>query len=329
MDFFGIAVEKEINKSEIMNISDIANDSIKTLDESYNFLEEIEKNNNENAKLIEDIKKDFENEINISKFNNVEKNIEGSKYNELKVNDNIEAIDNNKIEKEISEIKKYEEKYKESQLEISKLKSEIHTKDEEIKSLKNEISNLNLNYLEKDNSNIDLKELEILRRNAEEIEASSALKIDKANMKIDELTSELENQKKINSELTRKVEDLITKNINSSNDQSKLILQLKEQIAKLQEQNENIINASKKATKAVSDVADGESSNIMSNLSKNKKMLTIGGTVAALGLFFRIFQSNRSVVELDINQKQYEETKGSLYRSLGNYNINTNIRGFY
>lgn len=329
MDFFGIAVEKEINKSEIMNISDIANDSIKTLDESYNFLEEIEKNNNENAKLIEDIKKDFENEINISKFNNVEKNIEGSKYNELKVNDNIEAIDNNKIEKEISDINIYEEKYKESQLEISKLKSEIHTKDEEIKSLKNEISNLNLNYLEKDNSNIDLKELEILRRNAEEIEASSALKIDKANMKIDELTSELENQKKINSELTRKVEDLITKNINSSNDQSKLILQLKEQIAKLQEQNENIINASKKATKAVSDVADGESSNIMSNLSKNKKMLTIGGTVAALGLFFRIFQSNRSVVELDINQKQYEETKGSLYRSLGNYNINTNIRGFY
>lgn len=64
-------------------------------------------------------------------------------------------------------------------------------------------------------------------------------------------------------------------------------------------------------------------------ISKHKKMTVAAVGVGALAMFFRIFQSNRPVVNLDINEQEYERSQGSVYRNLGQYTMNTNIRSLY
>lgn len=63
--------------------------------------------------------------------------------------------------------------------------------------------------------------------------------------------------------------------------------------------------------------------------SNNKLAFTIGGGLAVIGMFLRIFQSNRSVVKLNISEEEYQNEKMPLQRQFGNYEINTNIRSFY
>ena len=64
-------------------------------------------------------------------------------------------------------------------------------------------------------------------------------------------------------------------------------------------------------------------------ISKHKKMTVAAVGVGVLATFFRIFQSNRPVVNLDINEQEYERSQGSVYRNLGQYTMNTNIRSLY
>ena len=64
-------------------------------------------------------------------------------------------------------------------------------------------------------------------------------------------------------------------------------------------------------------------------ISEHKKMTIAAAGVGALAMFFRIFQSNRPVVNLDINEQEYERSQGSVYRNLGQYTMNTNIRSLY
>lgn len=63
--------------------------------------------------------------------------------------------------------------------------------------------------------------------------------------------------------------------------------------------------------------------------SNNKLAFTVGGGLAVIGMFLRIFQSNRSVVKLNINEEEYQNEKMPLQRQFGGYEINTNIRSFY
>lgn len=63
--------------------------------------------------------------------------------------------------------------------------------------------------------------------------------------------------------------------------------------------------------------------------SNNKTAFTIGGGLAVIGMFLRIFQSNRSVVKLNISEEEYQNEKMPLQRQFGGYEINTNIRSFY
>ena len=65
------------------------------------------------------------------------------------------------------------------------------------------------------------------------------------------------------------------------------------------------------------------------NVAKYKNKALLGLGIGALAMFFRIFQKNRSVVNLDINEDEYERSQGSIYRNLGQYNMNTNIRSLY
>lgn len=81
-------------------------------------------------------------------------------------------------------------------------------------------------------------------------------------------------------------------------------------------------------TKAV-DESKEMASKAKQKISKHKKGAMIAGVLVALGTFFKIFQSNRAVVNLDINEKQYEKSQGSIYRDLNRYTINTNIRELY
>lgn len=64
-------------------------------------------------------------------------------------------------------------------------------------------------------------------------------------------------------------------------------------------------------------------------ISKHKTKVVAGVGVAVLASFFRIFQKSRPVVNLDINEQEYERSQGSIYRNLGQYTINTNIRELY
>lgn len=99
-----------------------------------------------------------------------------------------------------------------------------------------------------------------------------------------------------------------------------------------EEKVKTFINAGAKVARNQTGQADSSEESIevlKSFASKHKKLGITMGTAAVLGMFFRIFQSNRPVVDLSIDEKEYEKSQGSIYRSLGNYNIQTNIRSFY
>ena len=226
-------------------------------------------------------------------------------------------------------------KCQKSQNEIKRLKNDLYTANEEIKNLKDEISNLNVKYngydnLTKNNEKLTSK-INHIQTSMEETEANIRNKIDQAYQKIEFLKEDLAKEREKNKNISEQLSKTIEKYKQDNSNQTQMIIKLKEQLEKLKEQNENIKKSSKATAKVVEQTTASSSTKtqVAEMLQKNKKALTIGGAIATLGLFFRIFQSNRSVVELDINEKQYEETKGSLYRTLGNYNINTNIKEFY
>jgi hypothetical protein len=61
--------------------------------------------------------------------------------------------------------------------------------------------------------------------------------------------------------------------------------------------------------------------------NNNKGKLMMITATAILGFSLKMFQGGRPAIDMDINEQQYERSEGSIYRNLGNYNINTNIRG--
>lgn len=71
------------------------------------------------------------------------------------------------------------------------------------------------------------------------------------------------------------------------------------------------------------------SEEVAQKISKYKGKIALAGGAVALLSFFRIFQKSRPVVNLDINEQEYERSQGSIYRNLGQYTMNTNIRSLY
>lgn len=69
--------------------------------------------------------------------------------------------------------------------------------------------------------------------------------------------------------------------------------------------------------------------NMYDIIKRNKKVLSAAGAGIILGSAFSIFQKNRTVISLDIDEEQYDPKDGSVIRNIGNYDINTNIRSFY
>lgn len=337
------AINYAISNIGLKRISDIDSE-LKSITE---LADELYENNQVISNTLDEIQNSQEIETLINDTNNVEKvvanNISNSqispdyKDTESNVNNIIENItdSNVNLEKNVEEVKLYEKKYIESQNEIKRLKNDLYTANEEIKNLKDEISNLNVKYngydnLTKNNEKLTSK-INHIQTSMEETEANIRNKIDQAYQKIEFLKEDLAKEREKNKNISEQLSKTIEKYKQDNSNQTQMIIKLKEQLEKLKEQNENIKKSSKATAKVVEQTTASSSTKtqVAEMLQKNKKALTIGGAIATLGLFFRIFQSNRSVVELDINEKQYEETKGSLYRTLGNYNINTNIKEFY
>lgn len=165
------------------------------------------------------------------------------------------------------------------------------------------------------------------KQNAENVKFNSAAdesaKKDPNEDLIDELKEKIKSYEK-------RLKELQDKNVADTNE----INSLKQQIAAMEEQvsTANSTNASSKMKQGAKTVVE-ETSKLAKKTKdeamKHKKGLMIAGAAVILGTFFKIFQSNRPVVNLDINEKQYEKSQGSIYRDLNQYTINTNIRELY
>ena len=160
--------------------------------------------------------------------------------------------------------------------------------------------------------NINLKNIvDDATKNADVEDPTDGLKrtIEALKKVISDLQKQSEGDSKYINELTQKIASM--ENQLKKAAETEVPQGLKKTGAKIAEETANI------AKKAKDDVL------------KHRTGLTIAGAALILGSFFKIFQSNRPVVNLDINDRQYEKSKGSIYRDLNRYTINTNIRELY
>ena len=222
--------------------------------------------------------------------------------------ENISKETNNTSDDIINELK----------TERNHLKNQIDDLNVEIEELKKNLEKRTeqLNRMSDKKYTTEQKD-EIVKKHLEEYKEKIRAKFEERQKKIEELEQQIANTaEEIN--VNNQTIDNLNKELSEAKSTAKdLANKLKN--AELDNGDVNIKHSSvKNAAKEVQEA-----------LTKYKNIAFIGAGVGALVLFFRIFQSNRSVVELDINEEQYEKSQGSLYRSLGNYNINTNIRSFY
>lgn len=99
--------------------------------------------------------------------------------------------------------------------------------------------------------------------------------------------------------------------------------------------NQSFYQKTKTATsEMMKTVANSESVSAMKNRLKNadgkyKLGAIVGAGALVIGGFIKMINQNRTVIDLDLHEKAMEKEKGSLYRNLGQYTMNTNIRDFY
>ncbi|MGL4449616.1 MAG: hypothetical protein ACRCTZ_00320 [Sarcina sp.] len=86
------------------------------------------------------------------------------------------------------------------------------------------------------------------------------------------------------------------------------------------------INSASTESNTIKESVDTFYNNAKALYNKHSKIAIGAGATAILGIAINMLQKNRPVVDLDIDEEQYEKSQGSIYRNLGNYNINTNIR---
>lgn len=193
-------------------------------------------------------------------------------------------------------------------------------------------------------------EIEDIANNRQIEEASSEIKNEIKNLK-KQLDEALEEIKIISKQKEDIINELKDKNAQEASQKvlleskDKQLLDLNQKVAELKEQvrklnggqgkvleriqkraSEITTNITKKAkTYTNSDLANAAKKQI----SNHKTGLAVAAGTVVLASFFRIFQKSRPVVNLDINEQEYEHSQGSLYRNLGQYTMNTNIRSLY
>ncbi|MGL5719157.1 hypothetical protein [Cetobacterium sp.] len=148
-----------------------------------------------------------------------------------------------------------------------------------------------------------------------------------ADVKINQFTSEIESLNETINSKDNYIKNLETNYSNAKADYEKSLKEIMTEMENLREGVRQSAN-SKKARYINTNFIDSMD-NIKTFTSSHKKGLMIGGGLAILGTFLRIFQSNRSVVKLNINEEEYQDEKMPLQRQFGGYEINTNIRSFY
>lgn len=209
---------------------------------------------------------------------------------------------------------------------------------ENYKNIINELKN-NITSTENEKETL-LKELNAVKSNLSEIQnkINNSTEIKNATFDgsvIEELKQQILDKENIIKELKQEIT-----NKKNKGKWNKDVIELKKVIKALEQENKEMkkkFTEQKKLSeyyKKLSNDLNGVGSPEALNkgkkfLKQHKKKLAIAGGIAVIGTFVRMFQKSRSVVELDINDEQYERSKGSLYRELGNYNINTNIRTFH
>ena len=202
------------------------------------------------------------------------------------------SINNNKVEQEISNVS---DNINETISEESKI-----VNSSKVDNISEPVSE-NINKINNEIKGLSNEEVEQLRK------------------KIKELEEQLECLGNIDiskdreiSKLKRKVDQL---------KQANIVHKAREKSRKFTEEYFGRVNDKVKITR--------EAINSNPNIAKYKNKAIGAAGIGALALFFRIFQKSRPVVNLDINEQEYERSQGSIYRNLGQYNINTNIRSLY
>lgn len=314
---------------------------VDTSDAAYEDLlnETLEADNNKDEKIQK------VNEVissNNSSQNKVNQIVDESKNESTKIIQPIEETE--EVVKARNFYNNYEDAYSDTPLAHSQISVEptninkIETNySEEIASLKNEINSLN--------STIESQKTEINSLTSKLADtATSQDEINNANRQTDDYKKLLDDAKKEIEELQNVINNK-NKIINESNSDSNSTINklqqqvetLQDNIAKLQEK----LNKEKEKRKALKNAGEyfdraqdkfkavKETVESNPNIAKYKNKAIGAAGIGALALFFRIFQKSRPVVNLDINEQEYERSQGSIYRNLGQYNINTNIRSLY
>lgn len=270
---------------------------------------------------------------------NATKKATKAKYTSKNTNEAGEALNRSKVGKDIN-VNMAENNTTNANTQNSKPKI---SKNRKLKLVTEEIkvANENINNLEKEKEGL-LNEIEKLKNQINDITKNVFGKSDDADPKISKHTEEIsEGVKEQFNKIIKGLEDKIVE-LNKTIDANKTVIDgmekeigsYKEEIGVLSKTKKaaetrikNFINSGKKTFQPENE--EESIQQLKTFATKHKKLGIAFGTAAVLGMFFRIFQSNRPVVDLDINQKEYEKSQGSIYRSLGNYNIQTNIRSFY
>lgn len=125
------------------------------------------------------------------------------------------------------------------------------------------------------------------------------------------------------TEATEKVQKVV-ENINKNSTASKVI----EEVTTNKSSSETAENM-QKAAEAAQSTAQSMKKNVKNLSDRYGMAATLGFGAVVLGGFFKLINQNRTVIDLDLQEQQMEKEKGSLYRNLGQYHINTNIRDFY
>lgn len=218
------------------------------------------------------------------------------------------------IEKQLSEAQKsLKEKIEINQNLNEKLSLEINSYKKEIENLK-----ANLKNMEAQKAQVKTSDSDKLLKKVEELEKDLKIKeerIEKAKQIYKQQTEEISKLKNKLVNVEAKIGEYETKLSKIKNDSK-----VKSYLSHKNEQLNTFVKEK---------IGDANLDEVKKNLSKHKNKAFIAGGVAALGLFFRIFQKRRPVVNLDINEEEYERSQGSIYRNLGQYTMNTNIRSLY
>ncbi|KYL05343.1 methyl-accepting chemotaxis protein [Fusobacterium necrophorum] len=136
-------------------------------------------------------------------------------------------------------------------------------------------------------------------------------------------TENTEEAGNVATEAAEKVQQVV-ENVNKKSSASKVV----EEVTTNKNATETVENIQKAAESAQS-TAQSIKKNVKNVSNRYGMAATLGFGAVILGGFFKLINQNRTVIDLDLQEQQLEKEKGSLYRNLGQYYMNTNIRDFY